>query len=260
MMLAASASWAQAPTPPATTTTTTTTGTGTGTGTGTAHKAATAKTTAKPPAPKPSTQKHTARKVPVITPRHNGAPRHPVHPAAKAVPVTAKLAAKPAVKPPVKLAAKPAPPAIPADEGTVTHLHLPRYLSLKTDDVNMRSGPGARYPVLWTYKRRDLPMKVEREFDVWRAVEDMDGVKGWVHQATLTSKRSFVITGTDPRTMHADADANSAAVAVLKPGVVGRIHDCAAGAAWCQVQVGGYRGWLERDTFWGTDPGEAVTP
>jgi len=213
-------------------------------------------TTAKPPASKTAARKHAAKKVPVIAPKHGAAPRRPVHPAALPAPVTAK----PPAKPVVKQAAKPAPPAIPADEGTVTHLHLPRYLSLKTDDVNMRSGPGARYPVLWTYKRRELPVKVEREFDVWRAVEDMDGVKGWVHQATLTSRRSFVITGTDPRTLRAEADANSAAVAVLKPGVVGRIQNCAAGAAWCQVQVAGYRGWLERDAFWGTDPGEAVAP
>jgi len=103
-------------------------------------------------------------------------------------------------------------------------------------------------------------MKVVREFDVWRLVEDMDGIKGWVQQNTLTGKRNFVVIGTEPLSLRAEADASSDAVAILKPGVVGHVRSCNAGAAWCQVQVAGYRGWLERNAFWGTDPGEAVQP
>ena len=103
-------------------------------------------------------------------------------------------------------------------------------------------------------------MKIEREFDVWRLVEDMDGIKGWVHQATLTGKRSFVITAAEPRTLRADASAAADPVAILKPGVVGLIKHCDAGAEWCEVQAGGYRGWLERDQFWGMSSGEVVGP
>ncbi len=157
-------------------------------------------------------------------------------------------------------AAKPAAPPVPADVGTNTGLHLPRYASLKSDDVNMRVGPAERYPVIWTYKRRELPVRIEREFDIWRLVEDMDGVKGWVHQATLTGRRTFVITGKQDRVVRADASASADAVAILKPGVVGRIRSCDAAKDWCQVQVGDYRGWLQRSDVWGVDAGEAVGP
>jgi SH3-like domain-containing protein len=208
-------------------------------------------TTKKPPPKHPA-----AKKTPVVAPKHGPAPRHPVHPKMP-VSLPPKEAAKPAPKPVPKLPPK---PAIPPDQGQVTGLHIPRYASLKTDDINMRSGPGGRYPVLWTYKRRELPVKIEREFDVWRLVEDMDGVKGWVNGATLTGRRTFVITGTDPRTVHADASDDSEAVAVLKPGVVGRIKSCDANASWCQVTAAGYRGWLPRTAFWGADPGEVVAP
>jgi SH3-like domain-containing protein len=156
--------------------------------------------------------------------------------------------------------AKPAPPPVPADVGTNTGLHLPRYASLKSDDVNMRVGPAERYPVIWTYQRRDLPVRIEREFDIWRLVEDMDGVKGWVHQATLTGRRTFVTIGTADTTLRAEANDTSDPVAVLKPGVVGRIKACDAAQAWCQVQVGEYRGWVQRSAVWGIDPGEAVAP
>jgi SH3-like domain-containing protein len=190
-------------------------------------------------------------RTPIVVPRH-GQPRKPVHPAAPvAAPKPKAAAAKPAAL---------ARPTLPPNIGTVTHLPLPRYVSLRSDEVNMRSGPGERYPVLWLYKRKDLPVKIEREFDVWRLVEDMDGVKGWVHAATVTGRRSFVITGSDAATLRSDADDGAGAVAVLKPGVVGRVLACDAGAAWCRVQVGDYRGYLPRTAFWGTDPGEAVAP
>jgi SH3-like domain-containing protein len=123
--------------------------------------------------------------------------------------------------------------------------------------VNLRSGPGERYPIEWVYQRRDLPVQIEREFDIWRLIRDEDGVRGWVQEVMVMGRRSFVVTGAD-RTLRQDADAKSRAVAILKVGVIGRIRACAAGADWCQVQVEDYRGWLRREEFWGTLPGEAV--
>lgn len=200
-----------------------------------------------------------SRHVPVVAPRHAGPPRHASKAAAghKPAPKPVETATPAPAKPVPK---KPAPPPLPADVGSNTGLHLPRYASLKSDEVNMRVGPAERYPVVWTYKRRELPVRIEREFDIWRLVEDMDGVKGWVHQATLTGRRTFVITGTQDRMLRAEANETSDAVAELKPGVVGRIKSCEAGKDWCQVQVQDYRGWLQRADFWGVDAAEVVTP
>ncbi len=205
---------------------------------------------------KPAASKAVVRHVPVVAPKHRLPARTAVA-AARKVPIRREPPPPPAVQP---APAKPAAPPVAADVGTNTGLHLPRYASLKSDDVNMRVGPAERYPVIWTYKRRELPVKIEREFDIWRLVEDMDGVRGWVHQATLTGRRTFVITGTQDRTMRADASETADAVAILKPGVVGRIKSCDAGKDWCQVQVADYRGWLQRTDMWGVDAGEAVGP
>lgn len=225
------------------------------------------------PAPAPTLLPHLAphalhRPVPVVRPHHAGPVHRKPATAGKSTASHKHSTAKkpvavveaPATPPVAKPAAKPAAPPVPADIGTNTGLHLPRYAALKSDEVNMRVGPAERYPVIWTYKRRDLPVRIEREFDIWRLVEDMDGIKGWVHQATLTGRRSFVITGTADRTLRADASDGADAEAVLKPGVVGRIRSCDAGRDWCQVSVADIRGWLPRSAFWGTDPGEAVAP
>lgn len=151
------------------------------------------------------------------------------------------------------------PPIVDPNIGTVTGLALPRFASLRADEVNMRAGPGTRYPIEWLYKRRGLPVEIEREFEVWRLVKDADGVRGWVHEATLTGHRDFVVIGGD-RPLRREPDLAARAIAVLKPGVTGRIRSCASGADWCHVQVGTYTGWLQRDELWGTLPGEAIRP
>ena len=123
----------------------------------------------------------------------------------------------------------------------------------------MRVGPGNRYRIDWVYKRRELPVEIEREFDVWRWVEDADGNHGWVHQATLMSRRSFIVQKSDA-TLRSDPSDTASPVAILKPGVIGRIRSCDAASDWCNVQTGSYRGYLRRGQFWGTLPGEAVGP
>jgi SH3-like domain-containing protein len=172
-------------------------------------------------------------------------------------------AAKPGPAGPGKptLAAAPAAvvePARPAEtKGTVTGLPLPRWAALRADEVNLRVGPGMRFPIEWQYRRRDLPVQILREVEVWRLIEDQDGVKGWVHQATLIGRRSFVVKV--PEAVIRGAAAETAApVARLKQGVVGRIRACEVAAAWCEVQVDDYRGWVRRDQMFGIDPGEAV--
>jgi SH3-like domain-containing protein len=152
----------------------------------------------------------------------------------------------------------PKPPETEVNKGSNTGLPLPRFAALRSDEVNLRSGPGTRYPIQWVYKRRELPVEIEREFEVWRLVQDPDGIKGWVHQATLTGRRSFIVTGGDA-TLRREAQDNARPVAILKPGVIGHLRSCAAASDWCQVQAGDYRGYLKRSQVWGLLPGEVVT-
>ena len=160
---------------------------------------------------------------------------------------------------PVPVPAKPEEPAAPPAprRGSDTDRPLPRFAALRSDEVNLRGGPGTRYPIAWVYKRRDLPVEIEREFDVWRLVRDPEGVKGWVHAAVLTGRRTLVVTGAE-RPVRREPNDAAATVARLKPGVIARLRRCDAGSDWCEVQKEDYRGWMKRGEFWGTYPGEAV--
>jgi SH3-like domain-containing protein len=215
----------------------------------------------KPPsaAPRTPVQRAGSAVTPVVPPR---GPVHPQKPPAE--PTTAALAMPiPPIPPPAPTMEEIKPPQAEKlpdpekPEGVPSK--LPRFASLRSDDVNMRAGPGTRYRIDWVYKRRDLPVEIEREFDVWRWVRDSDGTHGWVHQATLMGRRSFVVQKTEA-TLRSEANDTASAVAILQPGVIGRIRSCPASSDWCEVQTGSYRGYLRRGTFWGLLPGEAVNP
>lgn len=143
--------------------------------------------------------------------------------------------------------------AAPAGSG----LPLPRFVSLRAQEVNMRAGPGVQYPVEWVYKRRYLPMEIIAEYQTWRKVRDWRGTQGWIHQSMLGGRRSVIITGAI-RTLRAEPDAKSRAIARMEPGVIGKLEKCPAEGGWCRVEVEGRRGWLRRVDFWGVQSSEAV--
>jgi SH3-like domain-containing protein len=135
---------------------------------------------------------------------------------------------------------------------------VPRFVSLRSDDVNVRTGPGLRYPVDWVYRRKHLPVEVIAEWDTWRKVRDWEGAVGWVHQSTLSVQRYALImapTG-QLRAMKREPAATAAAVAEAEPMVLGRILECQP--QWCRLDVQGNRGWLPRTDLWGLYPTETL--
>lgn len=141
--------------------------------------------------------------------------------------------------------------------GSVTGDKLPRFAALRASVVNLRRGPGQRYPIDWVYHRPGLPLEIIREFGAWRQVRMYDGTTGWIFHALLTSQRGFIVTVSDA-TIRGRPDPGARAVAHLSHGVVGRLRGCEAASLWCRVSVGHHVGYLRRAAFWGIHPGEAV--
>lgn len=133
--------------------------------------------------------------------------------------------------------------------------NLPRFVSLRSDEVNLRTGPGVRYPVEWVLQRRYMPVEVLAEFENWRKIRDWQGTEGWVHQSMLSGRRYAIVTG-DVRVIRRQPEPNSPAVARLEPGVVAQLVECKD--QWCRVDTNGIKGWLTRGDFWGVYGNEAV--
>lgn len=143
-------------------------------------------------------------------------------------------------------------------------LPLPRFVSLKSDRVNLRAGPGTEYPTRWVYRRAGLPMEVIKEFETWREVRDADGATGWVLQSFLSGRRTALVLPWDVKPeqpvpaveVYSSDSASSRLVAKVEAGVIANIHGC--DGTWCNVVIDGYRGYLEQKKLWGIYQGEVV--
>jgi len=60
-------------------------------------------------------------------------------------------------------------------------LPVPRFVALKSDDVNLRAGPGKRYPIKFHLARARLPVEIIEEFAHWRKIRDYEGTVCCVH-------------------------------------------------------------------------------
>ncbi|MDG2319900.1 MAG: SH3 domain-containing protein [Rhodospirillaceae bacterium] len=137
-----------------------------------------------------------------------------------------------------------------AQTGRVSSLPIPRFVSLRTDPVNLRSGPGVRYPVSWVYQRRYLPVEITDEFDTWRRIRDVDGAEGWVHQSMLSGQRTGLVSA-DTSPLYKGSTPSSAVIAQVSSGVVITVDRCPAQTEFCLVEAGSHKGWLRRGLFWG---------
>ena len=133
-------------------------------------------------------------------------------------------------------------------------LPIPRFVSLRSNEVNLRTGPGLTYPIDWIYQRTGMPVEVIEEFDTWRKIRDWEGTEGWVHQIMLDGKRTFVVIGTEIQWMRLAPENDARPAARLSAGVVGDLMEC--GPVWCRATVQGYHGWIERDRIFGVLPNE----
>lgn len=136
-------------------------------------------------------------------------------------------------------------------------LKVPRYVSLKADNVSLRQGPGPEYPAAWVFKRTGLPVEIIEEAELWRKVRAADGTEGWVHMSLLSGRRTALIKGESAAvTLRADDSEGARPVAQVEAGVLASIIACERG--WCRVSVGDYRGYIEQSKLWGTYPNEQI--
>lgn len=145
--------------------------------------------------------------------------------------------------------------ALPVAAQTLSSDKLPRFASLRSDEVNLRVGPGENYPIEWVLKRKDMPIEIVEQFQNWRQIIDWQGDKGWVLDRMITGRRAVIVTG-GMRTLYRRPDPGSAVVARAEPGVVARLVDLKG--SWCRIEAGGYTGWLRRSEVWGVLANETL--
>jgi SH3-like domain-containing protein len=137
--------------------------------------------------------------------------------------------------------------------GPVTNLPLPRFVSLKAAEGNLRRGPGLGHRIDWVLKRRGMPLEITAEYGHWRRVQDQDGVGGWIHYALLSGERT-VLVEEDMVPLRAKPEKDAVINARAEFGVIGHLGQC--NLKWCEISADGYSGWVRKTTIWGVGADE----
>lgn len=144
-----------------------------------------------------------------------------------------------------------------AQTGPSTGLRIPRYVSLKSDRVNLREGPSKDHRTSWVFQRAGLPVEITAEFENWRRIRDSEGSEGWVLQSLLSGKRTALVAPWrrgEIFMLFAKPTQDSTLVARLQSGVQGSVRKCEP--VWCRLSGEGYDGYIQKSLLWGVYPDE----
>jgi len=141
------------------------------------------------------------------------------------------------------------------DRGPVTNLPIPRFVSMKANEANIRRGPSLTHRIDWVFKRKEIPLEITAEHGHWRRVRDHDGAGGWVHYSLLSGVRTAIIEK-DMLDLLSRPQDNAMVVARLELGVIARISKC--NVEWCELSADGYEGWAQKAYLWGVQPTETL--
>jgi SH3-like domain-containing protein len=128
---------------------------------------------------------------------------------------------------------------------------VPRFESLKYNEINGRQGPSLEHRVLWTFHRRGLPVRVIAESDVWRQVEDPSGELSWVQATGLTAQQTVFVSAPGQTALRHAPDEHASPAAFLSNGVVANLEECRGG--WRKLRVGDRKGWARMADLWGAE-------
>jgi SH3-like domain-containing protein len=157
-------------------------------------------------------------------------------------------------------------PAQPPGGRLGTGLPVPRYVSLKTDRVNLREGPSKDHRTAWVFQRAGLPVEIVAEYETWRRIRDSEGTEGWVLHSLLSGRRTALVMpwakgSVPPIPLLNRSDDRGGTVAQLQPGVIANIRGC--DGTWCRVMIimAGARdldGYVRQEKLWGVYPNETI--
>lgn len=71
-------------------------------------------------------------------------------------------------------------------EKPVAQNRFPRFVTVKSSSVNLRSGPGVTYPIKFHIHCAGYPLEMIAEFENWRLVRDIYNNRGWIKASLIT--------------------------------------------------------------------------
>ena len=143
-----------------------------------------------------------------------------------------------------------------ANIGKETGLEIPRYVSLKSDDANIRVGPSKNYPIEIKYIKKNYPLKVLDEYEEWRKVEDFNKNIGWIHKSLISGIRTGIVISNDNKNIKLLNTLGGNVIGEIGNGNIVFLEKCKID--WCLVSLDDYEGWVDKNYIWGVKEKEII--
>ena len=132
--------------------------------------------------------------------------------------------------------------------------NLPRFMSLKVSEANVRTGPSVKFPIKWILIKENIVVEVFDSFDNWYKIRDEENQEGWIHKSLVSPRRFFVVSQ-DNSLLYQNPQRDRVLYRV-ESGVRGRILSCRS--KWCSVKIDKMQGWIQRSDIWGVYTKEVI--
>ena len=143
-----------------------------------------------------------------------------------------------------------------AEFGSETNLKIPRYVSLKSDEANIRVGPSKNYPIYIKYIINNFPLKILEEYDDWRKTIDFKNNVGWIHKSLISGDRNGIIVPKDKEKIYLFNVVGGKIIGEIEIGLIVKLSKCKLD--WCLISIDNYKGWIEKKYIWGVRDNEQI--
>ena len=122
------------------------------------------------------------------------------------------------------------------------------YVSVKGDNVNVRSGPGTNYQVSMELFA-GYPLKVASTQGDWLKVVDFENDSGWIHNSLVNPGNSVIVNGNKSVNMRSEPNTKSSVIATVDRGVV--MTKLESQGKWLKLKhSSGLIGWIYKPLLW----------
>ena len=143
-----------------------------------------------------------------------------------------------------------------ADIGKETGLEIPRYVSLKSNDANIRVGPSKNYPIVIKYIKKNYPLKILEEYQEWRKIEDYKKNIGWIHKSLISGIRTGLVLSKENKNIELLNTLDGNVIGEIGKGNIIHLEKCKID--WCLVSSGNFKGWMNKKYIWGVKEKEII--
>ena len=143
-----------------------------------------------------------------------------------------------------------------ADIGKETGLEIPRYVSLKSNDANIRVGPSKNYPIEIKFIKKNYPLKVLEEYEDWRKVEDFQKNFGWIHKSLISGTRTGIVLSNDNKAIQLLNTLDGKVIGEVGNGNIVFLEKCKIDL--CLVSLANHNGWIDKKNIWGVKKNEII--